>query len=380
MHVIVIVAGVVGAVLVLMVWLSVLRTVLTPRARSSQVARATLRVVAPCVLAVAKRLPRRDSRERVLDMCAPVTLFGIAGVWVGASLLGFSLLGWALHGLATGTVAWSEFHVARWRGGPLAGLVWVSEALLLAAITTYIMRFTDAYGRRERAVARLAGRVVKPQDADALLVAYLRTGSRDHLDTMFGQWTDWMTDVETTHVAYPALTFSRPVGDLCWLEAAVTVLDIAAVTEAVAPYWAPPCTRALLTTGSRCMQRLAAEFCLVLPRASVSLQGREERSFSDTLRAAQNVGLPAERDEQEAWLVFQSLRTRYAPHAHAMETHLLYDEIGMAWADDDLGDLAEDGDTGVTGVTEFGRYDGREGDGGGVTPRWPDNGKDTARS
>ncbi|GII87761.1 hypothetical protein Ssi03_57510 [Sphaerisporangium siamense] len=354
MHLITIAAGLIGVALVLVVWLSVLRTVFTPRMRTSRAARRVLRVVAPCVLAVARRVPCYR-RERVLDMCAPITLFGIAGVWVGASLFGFSLIGWSLDGLASGEVTLADFHVNRAQEGPLAGLVWVSEALLLAAITTYILRFTDAYGRRERVVARLAGRVVQPQDADALLVTYLRTGSRDHLDTMFGQWTDWMTDVESTHVAYPALTFSRPAGDLCWLRAAVTVLDIAAVTEAVAPNWAPPCTRALLTTGSRCMQRLAAEFALVLPRAVVSLQGREERSFSDTLRAAQNVGLPAQREEEEAWLVFQSLRTRYAPHAHAMETHLLYEDVDVEDDEDD-----EDVDPGpVPAPAEDGEIRGR---------------------
>ncbi len=300
--VIAVMTALVGGALVTGVWLSVLLTVFTPRGRPSRLVRGTLRTLASVLVAVAGRLPRRV-REPLLDLCAPLAVFTVAAIWLGVSSAGFALLD----------------------GTPLREAEWASRGLLLAAVTAYLLRFLHAYGRRERLVARLAGSVCGPRDADALLAAYLRTGSRDHLDTLFAEWTGWMTEVESTHIAHPTLTFRRPAGDLDWLKAAVIVLDVAALTEALAPSWAPAHTRALLDTGTRCMQRLAAELCIRLPPVPVSLQGREESNFSDTLRVAHDAGLPAECDAQAAWVVFQHRRIGYAPHAYAIEARLHYE-------------------------------------------------------
>ncbi|MCK2220650.1 hypothetical protein MF672_043635 [Actinomadura sp. ATCC 31491] len=291
-----------GAALVAAAWLSVVLTVFTPRGRPTRLMRLTVRVFAGPLLAAGGRV-RPAVREPLLDLCGPLAVLSVAGIWLGTSSVGFALL----------------------KGTPLREAEWTSRLLLAAAIATYLVRFAAAYGRRERLVARLAGSVCNPRDAETLLAVYLKTGSRDHLDTLFTEWTGWMTEVEHSHLAHPALTFRRPAGDLDWLKAAVIVMDVAALTEALAPSWAPAHTRALLATGTRCMRRLAAGLCITLPPIPVSLQGREERNFSDTLLMAGEAGLPAERDPLEAWCVFQDLRTRYAPLAYAMEARLRYD-------------------------------------------------------
>ncbi len=296
------VTALLGGLLLVAAWVSMLLTVFTPRGRPSRLIRGTLRAYASTIVALAGRLPRRI-REPLLDLNAPLAIFTVGALWLGASRTGFALL--------------SET--------PLQRIEWLSTGLLLVAIATYLLRFMEAYGRRERLVARLAGSVCRPRDADALLAAFLRTGTRDHLDTLFSEWTGWMTEVESTHVAHPTLTFRRPSGELDWLKAAVIVLDVAALTESLAPAWAPFHTRPLLDTGTRCLQRLARELCIRLPPITVSLQGREERDFSDTVRLAGEAGLPTERDARAAWAVFQELRTGYAPHAYAIESRLHYD-------------------------------------------------------
>ncbi|MEV4082436.1 hypothetical protein AB0J43_19400 [Nonomuraea fuscirosea] len=318
-----------GVALVAAVWLSVMLTVFTPRGKPTRLVRGTLRVVASPLLAISGRLPPA-AREPLLDLCGPLAVFAVAAIWLGVSHAGFALMA----------------------GTPLREAESSSRLLLLAAITAYLVRFMHAYGRRERLVARLGGSVCNPRDADNLLAVYLRTGSRDHLDSLFAEWTGWMTEVESSHRAHPALTFRRPAGDLDWLKAAVIVLDVAALTEAIAPNWAPAHTRALLATGTRCVRRLADGLCIRLPPIVVSLQGREERNFSDTLRVAMEAGLPDERDPQEAWTVFQGLRTAYAPHAYAIETRLRYDRLDEP---DDVGEDDEVGDVGdIGGVGEAG--------------------------
>lgn len=315
---------VLGAALVLTVWSSVLRTVMTPQGRSSRMALRTLRVVATGGYLVARHLPGRW-RERVLEMCGPAALFLMAAGWLATSFTGFGLVAYGVYDVRPHPEDLAEVFLMRSPGAALAALAWLSSALMLAAFTVHLTRVLDAFSRRERFVLRLAGQAVRPPDAEAVLAECVRSGSRDHLDDMFAEWAAWLADVGATHVAYPALAFQRPAGELCWLKAAVIVMDAAALTEAVAPGWAPPNTRTVLDTGTRCLQRVAAQLGVRVHPAPVSLQGREERSFTDTMGLAVKAGLPTDRDERGAEAAFQHLRRRYAPYSTGIAARIFYE-------------------------------------------------------
>lgn len=317
------VAAVLGGALVLAVWLSILRTVFIPRERSTLIAQATLRIVAGAYLAIGRRL-RPGPQQRLLDQCAPVSLFATAAVWLAGLAAGFALLAAGGLGVPVTARALGGFFLLRSARPGLAVTGWLSGGFVLAAFTTQLVRVSDAYGRRERLVAEFAATAAHPPDAEVILAEYLRTGSRDHLDSMFAQWAGWLAEVQTTHLGYPGLTHCRPAGRLCWAKAALIVLDCAALTQACAPEWAPPHTRPLLHVGSRCLQHIAAQLRIRLPLVPVSHHGREERSFADTVRLAVKAGLRPERDEEAACAAFQELRVSYAPYAIAIGQRLLY--------------------------------------------------------
>jgi len=209
-------------------------------------------------------------------------------------------------------------------GTLLAIMAWLSVTLVLSSFALHLFRITSAYSRRELVVARMSMRAVRATEAEQVLAEHLRLGSRAHLDQLFAQWTEWLADIRATHTGYPALTIYRPATDLCWLDAAVLVLDAAALTEAVAPQWAPPSARSVLEAGAECFPVLARQVGVRMPRPIVSLEGREERDFDQTLKVAVDAGLPEEHDHNEAWPVFQDWRTRYAPYAAAMSARLCY--------------------------------------------------------
>jgi hypothetical protein len=193
--------------------------------------------------------------------------------------------------------------------------------VFLAHLNAYIA----AYTRRERVVVHLAMELPRLADADCLMLSCLKSTSPDRLDAKFAEWGAWLADIQYTHLSHPALLYARPAGRYSWPRAAITVMDIAALVEAVAPNWTPQQTRMLLKTGSTCLGRLAAQVGIVLPPAPVSLQGREERMFNDSVRYAIGAGLSEERDRQETWLAFQKIRAGYAPYASALTFHLMYD-------------------------------------------------------
>lgn len=317
-----VIALVCGAVLVLATWLSVLRTVLIPRRHSSLLMRTIVRGARWCASCAARRLPAVVG-ERVMDLCAPLTLYLAATCWFAATLAGFALMAPALAGVPLTGTGLTGFLLLRTESLLAVG-AWLSVAVVLSSFAVHLFRVTSAYSRRELVVASMSMRAAMATEAERMLAEHLRLGSRDHLDQLFVQWTEWLADIRATHTGYPALTIYRPATDVCWLDAAVLVLDAAALTEAVAPRWAPPGTRSVLEAGAECFPVLARQVGVRLPRPVVSLEGREERDFEQTLKVAVDAGLPSERDHLEAWPVFQGWRTRYAPYAVAMGFRLCH--------------------------------------------------------
>jgi hypothetical protein len=321
------VAAIAGIVLVLTTWHSVLRTVFIPRYHTSCAARWTVRLTVAAVSGAARLLPP-TRRESLLGLAAPLALFLIAGCWLVGVLPGFALLGWGLAGMTGSAHGLADFFTLRPASGAgaaaflLGGLAWLSTALLLAAFTTHLGRVTDAYSRRERAVTKLAAQAARPPDAEIVTADYLRTGSLEHLGTMLGQWAEWMADIESTHQGYPALVYYRQAGRLCWIKAAVIMLDCAALVQACASDWAPPDTGALLAVGCRSIQGIAGQLGIDLPQVPMSFHGRETSLFATAVARVQAAGLPMRVSEESANAEFHRLRTEYAPYASALAERL----------------------------------------------------------
>ena len=314
-----------GAALLAITWLSVLRTVFVPRQRSSRLMRWSMRAVQYLGSAIARRLPA-GPRERLLDLCAPVALLVVGVCWLVAEFLGVALLAARITGIRPDPDALAGFMLFRDNATRelLAAGGWVSMLLTLGFFLHYVTRFTAAHSRRELMVARIAVRRVLPADAEFFLAGHLRSGSWEHVDDVFAEWAGWLTDIQATHTNCPALTCYRPAIEPCWLDAAMLVLDAAALTEAVAPAWAPPSVRTILDAGAACLPALSRQLGIDFARPAVSLQGREERGFEHTVRMAVAAGLPHQREYAEAWTEFQRWRTSYAPYVSAMRGRLLY--------------------------------------------------------
>lgn len=287
-----------------------IRTVLVPRRRSSRAARLTVLICAGSGRALARRLSPGPAGQ-VLDLCGPVSLVLLVLVWAGGVAAGGELLRFAAgDGRLAGEV----------RAGTGLALL-----LVLGAFVVLLNRITAAYERRERPLSRLMAEVPFIADTDTVLALCIGSTSRTRIDQRFEQWAEWFSDVEFTHLSYPALAHFRPAGDMSWTKAATIALDSAALLEAMAPAWAPYQTRLLLRCGTSCLERLSQTLGIAPPSDGPSLQGREESSFTDALRYATTAGLAPEREYDQIWSAFQGLRRRYAPHVTTVCHSLMYD-------------------------------------------------------
>jgi hypothetical protein len=257
-----------------------------------------------------------------MEFCMPVAMFLMAIGWLVSLALGFLLVRVTVDPLTFDPGAIFAFDTS----GTSSALSWAAVAatlLVLSLLAAYLVQFMAAYHRREAMITRSATQVRVVTDAEQLLGDHLRTGSRDGLDRFFGQWADWMADLHESHLNYPGLVYHRSVGRMCWAKTAMITMDAAALVEAIAPSWAPVNATVLLDVGSACLQDLAIRIGIDLPVLPVSLHGREERSFTDTVRPVTESGLPTECDIDHARTAFQQIRARYAPYAVLIGARLL---------------------------------------------------------
>jgi hypothetical protein len=327
-----VIAVVAAVVLLAVVWVNVLRTVFVPRQDPPRLPRWMLRAIAGMLVTIGRGLSRRRG-DRVLTMIAPVSLFAVFLVWLAGLTAGFALAAWGLAGIGLDPASYAQL-VTFGTGGAIAGLallIWLSVAVLVGVFMVHLVRITEAYGRRELLVARLTAQAAQAPDAERMLAAYVRSGSRDSLGALFAEWNSWLADIRCTHSGYPALIYYRPASELSWLEAAVIVLDTAALVESLAPSWALPNTCGLINTGVHCLKRLGTDLGIVLPPSEVSLHWREQCGFAETIKLASAAGLPVERSPQDVWRVFQDMRTRYAPYAAAIGSVLHYEVADVSF-------------------------------------------------
>jgi len=265
-------------------------------------------------------------------MAAPLSLFLMLVWWLFGNCLGFVLLAAGLTGMDTDLASLGRFFALQTTGGTqVVGLLSVLFTIVLVGVhVVYLTVVMNAYHRRELLAVRLSAEAERPPDAERILAAYVQSRSRSRLDALFADWTGWLADIRTSHLNYPALVYLRPASELCWLQAAVIMLDAAALLEAIAPSWAMPYTQALLDTGIRCFEKLSADLGIEHSTSAVSLQGREQFGFGDTTKITASAGLPVERSPDDAWRVFQALRTRYAPHAMGIALLLLHNMVDTA--------------------------------------------------
>lgn len=320
-HMLVFLAGLLTVIFTLS---SAFSTFVLPRAARSQLNRLVfglLRRVIDFLLHFAKTYSQRDA---IMAYYAPVGVMLLVPTWYLLIALGYTAMYWSL-GFR------DVFQAMRLSGSSLLTLGFESsnvfgvtileftEAMLglimVALLISYLPTMYAAFSRREQVVNMLEVRAGSPPSALEMLLRFNRNQGLEKLSEYWKVWESWFADIEESHTTLPALVFFRsPRGENCWVTAAGSVLDAAAITLSVIdiPYEvsAALCIRA----GFLAFRRIANYFDIPSPQdphypaTPICIDRREFDQVVDQLVAA---GIPVKADREQTWRDFAGWRVNY---------------------------------------------------------------------
>src|SRR6204780_4153248 len=315
-----VVAGVIGAIIVLATGWSVLGTLVVPRRIRSRIPRMVFLVTRSVFRFFADRTSSYERRDRILAIQAPVQLIGQVVAWLALYQLGFGLLMWSSGngglgsameqtGSALCTLGFLVPHTSSGAAlDPLAALAGLGTVALQIG---YLPTLYAAFNRREGLVTMLDSRAGVPSWGPELLArTHYGLGSgvsaMAQLPELFDDWERWSADVSESHATYIPLTnFRSPRPLSSWLTAQLAVLDAAALYLSLLPH-APGAVsaRLCLRGGFTCLATIARARGFVIPEeadanSGVSLLYQE---FVAAIERLASVEFPLERSSEEAWL------------------------------------------------------------------------------
>ncbi|MFF7356302.1 hypothetical protein ACFZA1_27180 [Streptomyces filipinensis] len=323
------ISGAAGAVILVLVLSSILRTLVVPRGLYSALVfrlwwtlRRLLRLIAV----------RQDyaAIDRAQTWLAPLMLIGMLTAWLAGALLGFGLLLYALSPLSWTNAfreAGSSLFTLGFAGGArlkLSVLDFVAAAtgpVLIALQIAYLPTLYAAYNRRELEVTLLQARAGEPAWGPEILARQWLVDTETALPALYRAWERLASDMGESHSTYPVLlTFRSPRPHRSWLVGLVAVMDAAATHLALEPRLAPPEARLVLRAGFTALRDIARALRIPFdadpsPDASIRLTFAE---FDAAVAMLESAGFRAERPPEEAWPHFRGWRVNYEAIAYEL--------------------------------------------------------------
>ena len=258
----------VGLLLLVTATMSIVRTMVIPRATISIVYAMVLRATDHVFMLAARVSRSYRARDRILAWSGPVGIIAALIVWLTLFLLAYALL---IYGITQNSMLDSLLQAGS--GLLTLGLVGtpsedVSVIDFIAAMTGptvialligFLPTLYQSYLARESRVLLSTSITGGPAwGPEALARVQLLEGD-DQLPQLYMDWIPWCAQVRLTQTLYPALNrFRSPVGSRNWLVSLIAILDSAAIRLACRNGPPDPRTVALLEQGSQTILSISA--------------------------------------------------------------------------------------------------------------------------
>lgn len=316
----------VGATIVFFACASAIRTFVLPRSAREPITTFTFQRSRE-IFGLVIRLLRAETfeqRDAVYALFAPVSLLALPVVWLMLVNIGYTAMFWA-----TGVESWWAAFVDSGSSlltlgfAPLSApqtlILAFSEAtiglIMVALLISYLPTIYSAFSQRETAVTMLETRAGAPPWAVTMIIRYQRIGGLSRLALLWQEWEAWFAQVEETHTSLVALVFFRsPHAHRSWVTAAGSVLDAAALMNAVVDAPHDPQSDICLRSGYLALRHIADFFLTPYnenphyPTDPISISRAEFETACVEMAAA---GVPLKADREQAWRDFAGWRVNY---------------------------------------------------------------------
>jgi hypothetical protein len=314
--------------------LSVLWTLVVPRATPSRLAEGAIAVVRRGFLLAVRPLSTFTRRDAVLALLPPVALLSLLVVWLGLLAVGFAALAVPATGASlvevleqmTAAVLGLGFDDSSRTLALVTMLAVLAGVIVVALLIGYLPTLYGAFNTREQLVSLLDARAGSPAWGVELLLRHTRDGTLEDLPSLFSAWESWAADVGESHSSYPILTAFRSQDPArSWITAVLAVLDAAALDVALRPGATDLQARLALRAGFIALRSVADTAGLDVdhdPHPDGPLQ-LERAAFDEAVASLVAVGYPAERDADAAWPHFRGWRVNYEQAAYALADRIV---------------------------------------------------------
>jgi hypothetical protein len=312
-----------GALVVLWVLLSAVRTVVLPRGDPVFLTRSVFVALRRIFDIGVKRASTYEARDARMALYAPIGLMLLPGTWVFLVVAGFTGVFWGL-GVDPLRQAFAESGSSMLTLGfvqpsdlpsTIAAFVEATLGLgLVGLLISYLPGIYSSFQRRELAVARLTTRAGDPPSAVEMIIRHHRLARLDALDDLWDDWETWFADIEETHTSQPSLVFFRSIShDRSWITSAGVVLDVASLRASTLALPRNPRAELCIRAGYLAMRRIAGYFQIPMPdeprRGDPISIARDE--FDDVYERLAAEGVPLKPDRELAWQDFAGWRVNY---------------------------------------------------------------------
>jgi len=315
---------VVGVALVVAVFDSALRTFVLPRGESNPLTRGTFVALRWVFNRLAGESRTYETRDRVMALYGPLSLFVLVLVWVVLVFTGYTLIfragivdSWSDAIELSGSSLFTLGFELPPDGLP-GYLVVFTEAgtglVILALLISYLPTIYGAFSRREREVARLATLAGTPPSAVELIVRYHRIAWLEHLPELWSVFEVWFAELGETHTSFAVLPFFRsPSPHRSWVTAAGTILDGAALAQSTLSIPWSPQAGLCIRSGYLALREVASFWDIPYdnepaPDTPISI-AREE--FDAAYEQMASEGVPVRPDRDRCWRDFAGWRVNY---------------------------------------------------------------------
>ena len=203
----------IGALGVLWVWVSVIRTVVIPRPERVWLTTSSFELARRATRALSVRL-NRERRHRLLGAFAPTVLISLPMIWSLWLVLSFAAVFWGLETgsfsdavvLSGSSLTTLGFSVAPTFATQLLSILEALTGLaILALMISFLPTLYGTFSRREIAVGRLTTRAGQPPHPVEFLSRLDAIGQLEHVGDRWEEWEDWFVELGETHTTFPAL-------------------------------------------------------------------------------------------------------------------------------------------------------------------------------